>query len=59
LEGAYALSWKNAFSDRLFMGRTVQRNFGKNWTTALFLKSMNLLPFVRNGIIKATSGPVF
>ena len=59
LEGAYAQSWKNTFSHRLFVGRTVQRNFGKNWTTALFLKSMNLLPFVRNSIIKATSGPVF
>src|SRR5215210_5552045 len=41
MEEAYLTSWKNKFSKRLWMGRNVQRFFGGNLSTSLFIKSMH------------------
>ena len=59
MEKTYSSAWKEAFSNRITLGRFVQRNFGRGATTALFIKTVNALPFVRRALIKGTSGEVF
>jgi flavin-dependent dehydrogenase len=59
MEQSYISAWKNAFSKRISLGRFVQRNFGKGSTTALFIKTINVLPFVRKALINGTSGQPF
>jgi len=59
MEEAYMLSWKKEFSDRLRIGRTVQRFFGGNVSTSLFIKSMHFLPAVSKYVIESTHGEPF
>ncbi len=59
LETNYTAAWKEAFSKRISFGRFVQTNFGKGATTALLIKTANVLPFVRNALINGTSGQPF
>ncbi|MGN6618947.1 MAG: NAD(P)/FAD-dependent oxidoreductase [Ilyomonas sp.] len=59
MEERYQQRWQQAFAKRLFVGRTVQRMFGSNATTSIFLKSMKLLPFLATRVIKATHGESF
>ena len=59
MEEAYMLSWKKEFSDRLRIGRTVQRFFGGNVSTSLFIKSMHFLPAVSKYVIESTHGEAF
>ena len=59
MENEYALKWKSAFSKRLWMGRTVQRFFGGNNSTSLFLKTLHALPVLSNAVIQSTHGKSF
>ena len=59
MEKQYAIEWKEHFSKRLLAGRLIQRVFGGNTTTALFLKTMNALPILANTIIRLTHGKAF
>ena len=59
MEKSYISAWQHNFSSRTALGRIVQRNFGKDNTTAFFIKAMNALPFVRKAIIRGTSGRPF
>jgi flavin-dependent dehydrogenase len=59
MEKGYTAAWKHIFSSRTALGRFVQNNFGKDRTTTLFLKTVNNLPFLRNALIKGTSGKPF
>lgn len=59
MEENYEHLWKKEFSKRLWMGRNVQKLFGRNSTTSFFLKTMNRIPFVANKIIAATHGRPF
>ncbi len=59
MEEEYAANWKGQFSSRLAVGRLVQRFFGGETSTALFLKTMNTLPFLANKIIRSTHGKPF
>ena len=59
MEKSYVAGWKSAFSKRVTLGRFVQRNFGKGLATALLIKTVNALPFVRKALINGTSGHVF
>ena len=59
MEKSYISAWQHNFSSRTTFGRIVQRNFGKDNTTAFFIKAMNALPFVRKAIIRGTSGRPF
>ncbi len=59
LEERYAQQWNAAFKKRLFTGRIVQRFFGNNSTTSLFLKVMHTMPAVANKIIELTHGSSF
>jgi menaquinone-9 beta-reductase len=59
LEEQYTFEWKKQFSQRLWVGRTVQRFFGGNTSTAFFLKTMNSFPFLAERLIQATHGQPF
>ena len=59
LESRYTQHWETEFSKRLWMGRTVQRLFGNNTSTSIFLRAMKGLPFLSNSIIKSTHGESF
>lgn len=59
MEKEYSRRWKDAFSNRLLIGRTVQRLFGAERPTALFLKSMHQLPWLARKVISSTHGQPF
>ncbi len=59
MEDNYTKQWKQHFSKRLLIGRTVQRLFGNNRTTSLFLSTMYKLPWLSKKIISATHGKPF
>jgi flavin-dependent dehydrogenase len=59
MEESYTATWQKNFAGRLTLGRLMQRNFGKDRTTAFFIKAMNVLPFVRKALINGTSGRPF
>lgn len=59
MEDQYATEWKKEFATRLFAGRMIQRVFGGETTTALFLRMMSALPPLANKIIRLTHGKVF
>lgn len=59
MENNYTNQWQQQFSKRLFIGRTVQRIFGNNTSTSLFLATMNKMPWLAKKIISATHGEAF
>ena len=59
MESNYSGSWKRKFATRLSIGRSVQKLFGGDPSTALFLKTMNALPPLANAIIRSTHGKPF
>jgi len=59
LETNYQTAWKKQFANRLFWGKLVQRFFGNNYVTIVFLKCLNKIPFLANWIIKQTHGKPF
>ncbi|HRI20271.1 MAG TPA: NAD(P)/FAD-dependent oxidoreductase [Panacibacter sp.] len=59
MEKNYAKQWQQHFSKRLLMGRTVQRMFGNNTSTSLFLKTMHRMPWLAKKIIRSTHGEPF
>ncbi len=59
MEEAYITSWIRIFSNRLWTGRNVQRFFGRELSTSLFIKSMYYLPLVSKYVIKSTHGEPF
>ncbi len=59
MEENYVLQWQQQFKKRLFIGRTIQRIFGGNTSTALFLQTMNAIPALAKAIITSTHGKAF
>jgi menaquinone-9 beta-reductase len=59
LEKKYTNEWKQEFSKRLWIGRTVQRFFGGDASTASFLRVMNALPPLAKALIRSTHGKPF
>ncbi|HRH49762.1 MAG TPA: NAD(P)/FAD-dependent oxidoreductase [Panacibacter sp.] len=59
MENNYTAQWQQQFSMRLLIGRSVQRIFGNNASTSLFLAAMNKLPWLAKKIISATHGKPF
>lgn len=59
MEKAYAGNWQKEFGKRLFAGRIVQKIFGGNFSTSLFLKTMDALPSIANRVIASTHGKSF
>ncbi len=59
MERNYTTQWQQQFANRLQVGRIVQRLFGGTTSTALFLQTMKLFPFMAKRIITATHGKEF
>lgn len=59
MEVNFTNQWKAHFAKRLWIGRIVQRLFGGNYSTYLFLKAMHQSKWLSNKLIKATHGESF
>lgn len=56
MEKKYKNNWSKNFATRLATGRMVQRFMGDKFSTGLFLKLMNALPFLSKAVIRSTHG---
>lgn len=59
LESAFEKQWQKQFANRIFVGRTIQRLFGNDRVTNLFLQGMQYFPILSKKLIKATHGNPF
>ena len=59
MEGNYTKEWNKTFGKRLRTGRLIQRFFGKEWMTNLFVRTMKLFPSLTRWLIKQTHGERF
>ena len=59
MENQYVQRWKNNFERRLKIGRIIQKLFGKELLTNVFISIIKPFPFLINNIIKATHGKEF
>lgn len=59
MEKKFTCEWQKAFSRRLWMGRAVQRFFGGDQATSLFIKTMHSVPFLSKRVIASTHGRPF
>ncbi len=59
MEKTYQDLWKKKFSGRLWVGRMVQRLFGRNQMTRLFLQIMQHSPVLAKVVIRSTHGEAF
>ena len=59
MENQYVQQWKNNFGRRLKTGRAIQKLFGKEFMTNLFISMLKPFPFLISKIIKATHGREF
>ncbi len=59
MENRYATKWKKQFDKRLRIGRIIQRLFGKEFTTNLFISIVKPFPIIIKGLIKSTHGKPF
>lgn len=59
LEKEYTHQWKQQFSSRVVLGRTIQHFFGNTQITSSFLQFMQLFPSLSKTIIQATHGKPF
>ncbi|WP_338875517.1 NAD(P)/FAD-dependent oxidoreductase [Spirosoma sp. SC4-14] len=58
LEKRYQQSWANQFARRLWIGRTVQRFFGKTWLTEHAVRTLDVVKPMLRTIIRQTHGNV-
>ncbi len=59
MEIQYRQQWKNKFGRRLKAGRIIQKMFGKEFITNIFISLLKPFPFLVNKIVKATHGKEF
>jgi flavin-dependent dehydrogenase len=59
LESGFEKQWQRQFANRIFVGRTIQRLFGSDHITNLFLQIMQYFPRISKKLIKATHGNPF
>jgi menaquinone-9 beta-reductase len=59
MEEQYTRQWREQFSARLKMGRTLQRFFGKGKATDLFVAVFRTFPFLAKPVVKLTHGQPF
>jgi flavin-dependent dehydrogenase len=55
---AYQKKWNAHFKNRLWIGRTIQKLFGRNSTTEISLRILSLFPFLLQWVISNTHGKV-
>jgi hypothetical protein len=51
--------WKQKFSGRIAIGQTLQRFFGAEYLSNLFVTGFRLFPFMAKGVISKTHGKPF
>jgi flavin-dependent dehydrogenase len=54
----YKKEWNATFKQRLWIGRTVQKLFGRNSTTEISLRILSYFPFLLRWIISKTHGDI-
>ncbi len=59
MEKNYGQQWNKEFSKRLLIGRTIQRFFGNNLSTSLFLRAMHACKPMASRLIAMTYGKPF
>ena len=59
MEKQYAAKWKHQFAGRLRMGRIIQRLFGKEFGTNVFIALIKPFPFIIRRLITSTHGKPF
>ena len=59
LESGFEKQWQKQFTNRIFVGRTIQRLFGNDHVTNIFLQIMQYFPRLSKKLIKATHGNPF
>jgi menaquinone-9 beta-reductase len=59
LEYEYISKWNELFSQRLQTGRVIQRLFGKDWMTNIFLNTVKPFPRFISYLIRQTHGEPF
>lgn len=59
MEDQYTKEWKHQFSKRLRIGRMIQRLFGKEVLTNLFISAIKPFPSIIRKLIQATHGKPF
>lgn len=59
LESGFEKQWQKLFSNRIFVGRTIQLLFGNDHVTNIFLQMMQYFPRLSRKLIKATHGNPF
>ncbi len=59
MENRYATNWEKQFDKRLRIGRIIQRLFGKEFTTNLFISIVKPFPIIIKGLIRSTHGKPF
>ncbi|QEC66089.1 FAD-binding protein [Panacibacter ginsenosidivorans] len=59
MEINYTRQWQKQFRKRLWIGRSVQRLFGNNTSTSIFLKFMYKTKWLSKKLIRATHGEPF
>jgi menaquinone-9 beta-reductase len=59
MEQGYTSEWKKIFSTRLMTGRNIQRFFGREWVTNIFISIVKRNKWLMTKIIKLTHGEPF
>jgi menaquinone-9 beta-reductase len=59
MELSYTVEWKEMFSARLKTGRFIQRFFGREWVTNIFITLIKRNKWLMTSIIKLTHGKPF
>ena len=59
MEHHYEMKWNQQFARRLHVGRAIQRLFGKEFITNLFISLVKPFPFIIRRLIKSTHGKSF
>ncbi len=59
MESNYSKTWTKQFGKRLRNGRIIQKFFGKESVTNLFVKTLKPFPFIINRLVKSTHGKQF
>ncbi|MEO5781814.1 MAG: NAD(P)/FAD-dependent oxidoreductase [Ginsengibacter sp.] len=59
MEEQYTAKWKHQFAVRLRMGRMIQRLFGKEFGTNIFVSLIKPFPFIIGKLITSTHGKPF
>ena len=59
MEEQYTAKWKQQFAGRLRMGRMIQRLFGKEFSTNIFVSLIKPFPFIIRRLISSTHGKAF